>query len=292
MVESKEMKDAIQGVIQELMDNIMDKVLYKDPFLTDVHLSTKPLYAALVPDEIFKGSHFERRFVTPFGKVWEKLAVVAATHGLGYAKMGCRIDGLIPEGQLHRISEVLNTLEHSKANKGKVTPNWKKELAYIRQGKGELIPVPVICDLYVEDQLTNKRYAFEIKAPLPNSDQTKVSKEKILKLHCMEPNVVDGAYFALPYNPYGSREKYSWSFPARWFDMKYDDVVLIGDEFWDTIGGSGTYKAFITAVNEIGVEYKERIYREYLGIEPPAAYDPAHAKLHEPIPEYHSKKHK
>jgi hypothetical protein len=274
------------------MDSILEKVLYKDPFLKDVHLSTKPLYAALVPDEIFKGSHFERRFVTPFGKVWEKLAVVAATHGLGYAKMEHRIDGLIPEGQLHRISEVLNTLEHSKKNKGRTTPNWEKEFSYIKQGKGELIPVPVICDLYVEDRVANKRYAFEIKAPLPNSDQTKVSKEKILKLHCMEPKVVDGAYFALPYNPYGSREKYSWSFPARWFDMKHDDVVLIGDELWDTIGGSGTYKAFVSAVNEIGIEYKERIYREYLGIEPPATYQPAHALLHEPLPEYHVHKDK
>jgi hypothetical protein len=72
--------------------------------------------------------------------------------------------------------------------------------------------------------------------------------------------------------------------------MKHDDVVLIGDEFWDTIGGSGTYTSFISAVNEIGIEYKERIYREYLGIEPPAAYDPEDALLHEPLPEYHTKK--
>ena len=33
----------------------------------------------------------------------------------------------------------------------------------------------------------------------------------------------------------------------------------------------GTYKAFIDAVNEIGKEYKDRIYREFLGIEPPPA---------------------
>jgi hypothetical protein len=51
--------------------------------------------------------------------------------------------------------------------------------------------------------------------------------------------------------------------------MKEDEVVLIGEEFWEKIGGLGTYKAFIEAVNEIGQEYKERIYREYLGIEPP-----------------------
>jgi hypothetical protein len=51
--------------------------------------------------------------------------------------------------------------------------------------------------------------------------------------------------------------------------MKEDKAVLIGEEFWDKIGGLGTYKAFIEAINEIGPEYKERIYKEYLGIEPP-----------------------
>lgn len=68
----------IGAVITTLMDNVMNKVLYKDPFLFDKWKAEKPLYAALVPKEIFKGSHFERRFVTPFGGVWEKLAKVVA----------------------------------------------------------------------------------------------------------------------------------------------------------------------------------------------------------------------
>ncbi|MYJ55171.1 MAG: TdeIII family type II restriction endonuclease, partial [Rhodothermaceae bacterium] len=105
--------------------------------------------------------------------------------------------------------------------------------------------------------------------PLPNSDQTKVSKEKIFKLLAMDPCHVKNAYYALPYNPYGAKEDYQWSFPERWFNMQKDPVVLIGDEFWEKIGGVGTYKAFIDAVNEIGKEYRDRIYREYLGIEPP-----------------------
>jgi hypothetical protein len=139
------------------------------------------------------------------------------------------------------------------------------------RGKGEPIPVTVMCDMYAVNQQTSERFAFELKTQLPNSDQTKVSKEKIFKLHCMEPPQVEGAYYALPYNPYGTREGYARSFLARWFNMEEDEAVLIGDEFWEKIGGSGTYQAFIEAVNEIGREYKERIYREYLGIEPPAA---------------------
>ena len=74
---------------------------------------------------------------------------------------------------------------------------------------------------------------------------------------------------SLSVNVYGRRENYSWSFLTRWFNIKQDKVVLIGEEFWGKIGGLVTYKAFIETVNEIGQEYKDRIYREYLGIEPP-----------------------
>lgn len=244
--------------------------LVEDPFIEEDHRAEKPLYAALVPDEIFKGSHFERRFVTPFGGVWENLAIVAANHGLGFGEKGRSIIGKINEERLRRIQEILNNLEHPEKGKDRIRPNWKEELKYILEGKShKILPVTVISDVYAEDHKQNKKYAFELKAPLPNSDQTKVSKEKILKLYSMEPCQIDGAYYALPYNPFGKREDYSWTFPARWFDMKYDEVVLIGDEFWDKIGGSGTYHAFISAINEIGPEYKNKIYREFLGIEPP-----------------------
>jgi hypothetical protein len=125
-----------------------------------------------------------------------------------------------------------------------------------------------VCDLLVEGR--EGRHAFELKAPLPNSDQTKVSKEKILKLFAMEPRLVDGAFFALPYNPYERREDYNWAFPNHWFNMREDEVVLIGEEFWDAVGGPGTYQAFIAAVNRLGPEYKQRIYVEFLGVEPPS----------------------
>ena len=269
MADSNKMKDSIQSVIKEMMDRVMNKVLITDPFIKEQHHAKKPLYAALVPDEIFKSSHFERRFVTPFGSAWEKLAIVAANEGLGCGIKSHSIHGTVKAERLRRITEILNALEHGGRVKDRRRPDWNTELPYVLEGGGEDIPVTVICDVYAEDKEKGKKYAFELKAPLPNSDQTKVSKEKIFKLYSMVPSQVDEAYYALPYNPYGRREDYNWSFPARWFNMKEDNVVLIGDEFWEKIGGLGTYQSFIEAVNEIGQEYRDRIYREFLGIEPP-----------------------
>ncbi len=279
MADKIAMKKAIQVVIKEMMDRVMENVLVKDPFLKDEHRAKRPLYAALVPDEVFKGSHFERRFVTPFGKAWEKLAVVAANEGPGYGVSDCAITGPVRSERLRRIAQVLDSLEHPEKGKHRIKPNWDKELEFVLAGGGEEIPVTVFCDVYVEDRGNNKKFAFELKSPLPNSDITKVSKEKLLKLYSMEPKRVDNAYFALPYNPYGRKEDYAWSFPARWFNMREDKVVLIGNEFWERIGGLGTYQAFIDAVNEIGPEYKDRIYREFLGIEPPRYVAEGSSKL-------------
>jgi hypothetical protein len=259
---------AIKEVVSNMMDKVMTNVLINDPFIKEKHHASKPLYAALVPDEIFKGSHFERRFVTPFGRVWEKLAQVVAIEAHGNCSMGHSINGVVGSESLRRIQEILNGLEHNKGI-GKTKPNWEKEIDYIKQGGGLPIPVSVTCDIFIDNKETNTKYAFELKGPLPNSDQTKVSKEKMFKLLAMNPKQVDYAFYALPYNPYGKKEDYKWAFPMRWFDMQQDSSVLIGNEFWELIGGVGTYNNFIKEINSIGKEYRERIYREFLQIEPP-----------------------
>lgn len=266
---TEEITESIKELVVTMMDRVMNRVLIEDPFLTEEHHANKPLYAALVPDEIFKGSHFERRFVTPFGKIWENLARVAGEKSMGYATVDYTIIGNIKNERLRRITEVINKLEHPEKGKKRVKPNWDEELSYILEGDGEPVPTTVVCDVYAEDIKSKKKYSFEIKSPLPNSDITKVSKEKILKLYSMEPSKIDEAFFTLPYNPYGRKEDYAWGFPQRWFDMKNDRVVLIGDEFWNFIGGEGTYQKFIDVINSLGKEYRSRIYREFLGVEPP-----------------------
>lgn len=250
------------------MDSVMNKVLVTDPFIPEEHHAKKPLYAALVPDEIFKGSHFERRFVTPFGSAWERLAHIVASSHLGKASLQASVEGNILDERLKRIQEILNAEDHATKGQKKRKPNWDDDLAYVLKGGGEPIPTTVICDLLAEDIKNHKKYAFELKAPLPNSDQAKVSKEKMLKLMAMENRPVEQAYFALVYNPYGKKSDYAWSYPKKWFDISTDKSILIGDELWEFLGGEGTYQNFINEINSLGSKYKELIYRDYLHIIP------------------------
>lgn len=269
----KKVNDGIKRVITELMERVMNKVLVTDPFIKEKHHSKKPLYAALVPDEIFKGSHFERRFVTPFGGVWEKLAHVVAQEHHGHCEMGKTIFGEVGAERLRRIQEVLNKLEHRKKGKDRVLPDWDAELKYILEGRGQLIPTSVVCDIYIESKKTKKKYAFEVKAPDGDIRHTKVSKEKIFKLLAMNPKRIDAAFYALAYNPYDTKEDYNWNFSMGWFDMLNDESVLIGNEFWEFIGGKGTYKNLINEINSLGKKYREQIYREFLKMKSPEGFD-------------------
>ena len=54
MSKNKRIGEAITGVVVTMMDRVMDNVLINDPFIKEQHHSAKPLYAALVPDEIFR----------------------------------------------------------------------------------------------------------------------------------------------------------------------------------------------------------------------------------------------
>ena len=249
MNKQERVASAIKKVVSKMMDRVMVRVLVEDPFIKELHHSSKPLYAALVPDEIFKGSHFERRFVTPFGKVWESLAQVVAIEAHGHCVMGKTIFGTICSERLRRIQEVLNRLEHSTKDVLKIKPDWNTELEYILSGRGEPIPVSVTCDIFITNIETNESYAFELEEPFAKKNQRKDSKEKLLKLLAMEEQPkMKGIYYALPYT-YDEKDHYKWLFPNGLFNTSTNTAVLIGNQFWDFIGVEGTYNNIIEEIN-------------------------------------------
>ena len=78
------------------------------------------------------------------------------------------------------------------------------------------------------------------------------SKRKMLYfLAMMDRRGIAGAqaYLGFPYNPYLTRDKYGHSYTKQIMDMHAE--VLIGEELWDFIGGSGTYAELLTTIDEV-----------------------------------------
>jgi len=111
-----------------------------------------------------------------------------------------------------------------------------------------------IVDLYLRNGRGNELF-FEMKSPKPNKGQCLEATDRLLQIHAIRraspPKV--RTYYAMAYNPYGtSRAGYKHSFTMRYMDMK--NQVLIGKEFWDLVGGQGTYQAVLEIYREVGRE--------------------------------------
>jgi hypothetical protein len=262
-------KNHIKSIIHKMMDGVMQKRLIDEPWNLEQEMKNKPFHYALAPELVWKGSKFERSLVTVMGQIgWEQIARAIAEGYHGQAINGKEIIGKTYTGRLNIIHNILDELEHSDKKKAvRRKPDWNKELAQVLSvNNGNKSDVRIVWDLYIHNSHTNDFYYCEIKAPKPNSDQTKVSKEKMLKLKAIYPETNHHVYFVLPYNPYGKREDYAHPHPKRWFDMINDEVVLMGKEFWDLIGGIGAYEDLIEIFKEVGQEYQPRINREYFGL--------------------------
>ena len=85
-----------------------------------------------------------------------------------------------------------------------------------------------------------------------NLDIVAESKRKILYfLAIMNRRGMEraGAFLGLTYNPFVTRAKYNWPYTPQVMDMERE--VLIGSEFWNYIGGLGTYNEILEIIAEI-----------------------------------------
>lgn len=258
---------AIRRVIKNKMDRVMHEVLENDPFVPEWHQSSNPLYSALVPNEVFTGSHFERHLDAIFSKTWEELAAIIATDRMHRIKRSEEIKGIVLTGRLRRISRVTYTRVYDSA---KITrPRLREEIEYIMAGRGLRFPMRVTCNLFVEDARNGSKTAFLINTSIPNRYQLRVTMCDILKLYAMNPPQIDRAYFVLPYNPCGNESVCKVSSQLSWFGLHNDECLLIGNEFWNLLGGDGTYDHLMKIVLDLGRHYRKDIYDRYLGITPP-----------------------
>ncbi len=255
MADIAHLKKTMQSVITEMMDELAAGMKASEPSQTGGPHAQDPLCVALIPARVFREADFERRFRSLFDRTKRRLAATIAAESWGYAAESYGIVGTIRIGRLKRIAQVLHQSEHSEAGQRTAKSDWASELVFVSRGRGERIPVRMICDLYAEDTSSKRRYAFELVAPAPDRYALDAVREGLLKLYSMDRPQVDEAYAVLPYESTASRQDDGWNLPVG-------GVVLTDEEFWDKIGGAGTYQALLDTVHEIGLQY-ETVWRTF-----------------------------
>jgi len=214
----------------------------------------RPFHEALLSKNALIWSRFERSFSTSFGqKSIENISKYAALSG-GANKVERQKETMcvIDKSQLSAID-----LNIERCRNGHPT-NWEDSLSEVRFVKksGILTSIRVISDLWWEKDGVNNY--LSIKTVKPNIDQTAVAKSDSLKLKMFD--ISCNSYFGLYYNPFGEKKTdYAHNPPMTIFDMRHDQAVLIGKEYWDLLGGTGFYEEVLEIAKEVGAETKEMI---------------------------------
>jgi hypothetical protein len=257
---SKTIRTTIKGFLEGFIDGLVQQHkpiekperLIKDEFEMEVvsdDAGYKPFHEAIIPEQILRVSTFERSFSTKLGSTFEECARLIASQSFKVSKRGFVATGQMPAGAASRIEYLVNQI--AQVHK----PNFLNMIDEVLKIEDtNWVERPVVADLYLEDQ-KGRRFFFEIKSPKPNKGQCLEIAERLLRVHAItqanRPEV--NAYFAMAYNPYGThREDYKHSFSLTYLDMQNE--VLLGSEFWELVGGKGTYDELLDIYREVGRE--------------------------------------
>lgn len=235
-------RDAIAAEFSSCVQRTITRIQGEDGY--------RPFHRALLSPEALFWSRFERSFSTSFGqRVVEKISLLAAlSNGATQAKNQVQTIIYVDENILHAINSHIVALRDVYSG---VRGNWVLDLQNLGriQPSGRITSERVISDLFWEKD-GNQNY-MSIKTVKPNIDQTAEAKRDLLRLKVNNPAC--NVYFGLYYNPFGeAKADYSWSPPQRIFDFLHDQCVLIGREYWETLGGQGFYDELLEIAQQVG----------------------------------------
>lgn len=248
------------------MERLISRRCEIDPFDKGDIIKQNPFGARLIPMEVWKGSKFERSFVTTLGQgIFEVLGKYIAEDTGAYAENQHQTNLRICTWRIEKIDSVLSIQRN---NRNDSRPNWRQEVDEILNLVNDrFIDVSVISDLYVRRQNGTEEF-YSFKTVKPNLDQTEKAKRDMLRLVAGDEKYQP--FFALPYNPAGEGKKYregGFTIPYKLFDMDNDECVLIGSKLWNKLGGNeNTYEELLSLFEEVGKQYIPIIRKRYLNI--------------------------
>ena len=240
----KQAADKIAFVLKDCVERTINRVAKEKTF--------RPFHEMLLTKELVSASAFERSFSTSFGQgpIEEISQILALSVGAECERQKeTRVN--VNKGAMDEIVRIMAALRA-----GDAKPNWKKELSKVRAfTKGDYVQERVISDLWIKK---GKEKFISIKTVKPNIDQVEKAKRDMLLLKAHDFSFE--TYLGLYYNPGGpKKEDYNWSLPSKIFDMAHDECVLIGEEYWEMVGGKKTYQELLLIFAEVGEMTRKRL---------------------------------
>ena len=195
---------------------------------------------------------------TNFGTtIFEPVAASLASSRFKIVKLQKKSGTQISEQAQYEIQKIMDEL--TAANK---KPNKLNEIEKIRKvcQKGEMRTVkPTRVDVYLESN-EGEIYLIDIKTAKPNKGGFKEFKRTLLEwtatVLAENPTAKINTLIAIPYNPYEPKPYSRWTM-AGMLDLEKE--LKVAEEFWDFLGGEGSYNDLLGCFERIGIEMRQEI---------------------------------
>lgn len=214
-----------------------------------------PFHQALFPGRDLSVWGEERSFSTALGNRFQRISLILARDVHGNGESNYTATGRVPNATLSTIAAIVSDLRSGARS---MNGHYPEFVQMVRSGyAGDLVQRSARLDLFYRDGEGGENY-FEIKSPKPNRGQCWEATERLLLVQGLRASHAGQvrAYYGMPYNPYGEdKEAYAWHHAVELLDITNE--VLIGQEFWDFIGGRGTYQTLLELFSQIGTEVAE-----------------------------------
>lgn len=107
---------------------------------------------------------------------------------------------------------------------------------------------------------SDEHYLFDLKTAKPNAGGFKEFKRTLLEWAAAKlvenPEAKIHTLIAIPYNPYEPEPYRRWTMRGM---LDLDHELKVADEFWDFVGGKGTYKDLLDCFERVGIELRGEI---------------------------------
>lgn len=245
-------KDQIKQIIKKELRKKLNKLPDDYELAVMKQAARKPLHERIFPPELIIDNFLFQSLSTTLGKsVIEQIARIIASEKFDHVHpTEYTLRGTIPDNVKTLIDTLVREIEHS-------TPDIHNEaqqiLTAVRNPVGRQKKEQETVDLYLKKG--SKEYFIEITTVKPNIKECRSFKRRQLSIIAIVKKPVI-PIIGMPYNPYEPNE-YKWSMPLQFFTPGVD--LLIGEEFWDFLGGKGTYKELLTLFDEIRKDIEPQI---------------------------------
>nr|MDO8082130.1 TdeIII family type II restriction endonuclease [Candidatus Freyarchaeota archaeon] len=238
------MRDVTRREVKQTIIDFAKASLSKVNFTIEELKRAFPFHSIFFPEKALLSYKIKRSLIIGIEKtLYPKLAFIIAKENYQSAHRNYQISGKVLSDRVSIMHRIIDELLSGRRN-----PDYDSEMREVLSvSYGEPIDISFVADLFIGDFKPGPLF-LEIKSPKPNFKVCVESKKKMFYFKLLFEDKKPEAYLAFPYNPFVYRKKYNHRFTKQIMDL--DREVLMGEEMWNKIGGSGTYEELLEIAEE------------------------------------------